>query len=218
LAEDQPADGDVVIPVPDTGWPAAIGYAEQSGLPFGEGLIRNRYIGRTFIEPDQRQRELGVKIKLNPLREALRGRRIVMVDDSIVRGTTKRGIIGMIRDAGAAEVHVRITAPPIRWPCYYGIDTSNRSELIAARARTVEEIRDSIGADTLGYQSVEGMLKGLRVPRRKLCLACFTGRYPIPIPADIKLSKLNLERDACLESKSNPEAEAGDPSLTETPG
>jgi amidophosphoribosyltransferase len=217
LAEDEPAAGDVVIPVPDTGWPAAIGYAERSGLPFGEGLIRNRYIGRTFIQPDQRQRDLGVKIKLNPLPEALRGRRIVMVDDSIVRGTTKRGIIGLIRDAGAAEVHARITAPPIRWPCYYGIDTSNRSDLIAARCSTVEEIREAIGADSLGYQSVEGMLRGLRVPRRKLCMACFTGRYPIPIPRDVKLSKLDLEEGAWSESKEKG-AEAPVPSPTETQG
>ena len=218
LAVDQPVEGDVVIPVPDTGWPAAIGYAERSGLPFGEGLIRNRYVPRTFIQPDQRLRELGVKIKLNPLREALEGRRIVMVDDSIVRGTTKRGIIGMIRNAGAAEVHVRISAPPIRWPCYYGVDTSNRSELIAARRSTVEEVREDIGADSLGYQSVPGMLKGLRIPRRKLCLACFTGRYPIPIPKDVKLSKLDLEESAWREGEEEPKTSAPAPSPTETPG
>ena len=193
LADDCPADGDVVMPVPDTGWPAAIGYAERSGLPFGEGLIRNRYIPRTFIQPDQRLREMGVRIKLNPLREALAGRRVVMVDDSIVRGTTKRGIISMIRDAGAKEVHVRITAPPYRWPCYYGVDTSSRSELIAAREESVEGIRKAIGADTLGYQTVEGLLKALGVEQTKLCLACFTGRYPIPIAQDVKLSKLDLE-------------------------
>jgi len=218
LAADQPVEGDVVIPVPDTGWPAAIGYAEHSGLPFGEGLIRNRYVPRTFIQPDQRLRELGVKIKLNPLREALAGNRIVMVDDSIVRGTTKRGIIGMIREAGAAEVHVRISAAPIRWPCYYGVDTSNRSELIAARCSTVEEIREAIGADTLGYQSVPGMLKGLKIPRRKLCLACFTGRYPIPIPKDVKLSKLDLEEYAWREGEQEPKTSAPAPSPTETPG
>jgi amidophosphoribosyltransferase len=195
LAADSPAEADVVIPVPATGWPAAIGYAERSGLPFGEGLIRNWYVPRTFIQPDQRLRELGVRVKLNPLREALRGRRVVMVDDSIVRGTTKRGIVRMIRDAGAKEVHVRISAPVYRWPCYYGVDTSNRSELIGARCG-VEEIREAIGADTLGYQSVEGLLKGLGVPRRKLCLACFTGRYPIPIPKDVRLSKLDLEERA----------------------
>ena len=217
LADDEPADGDVVIPVPDTGWPGAIGYAEQSGIPFGEGLIRNRYIGRTFIQPDQRQRELGVKIKLNPLPEALRGRRIVMVDDSIVRGTTKRGIVKLIREAGAAEVHARITAPPIRWPCYYGIDTSNRSELIAARCSNVEEIREHIGADSLGYQSVAGMLKGLHIPRRKLCLACFTGRYPIPIPKDVKLQKLDLEERAWREGAEEPRTSAPAPSPTETP-
>jgi amidophosphoribosyltransferase len=218
LAADQPVAGDVVIPVPDTGWPAAIGYADRSGLPFGEGLIRNRYVPRTFIQPDQRLRELGVKIKLNPLREALEDRRVVMVDDSIVRGTTKRGIIGMIREAGAAEVHVRISAAPIRWPCYYGVDTSNRSELIAARCSTMEEIRRAIGADSLGYQSVPGMLKGLKIPRRKLCLACFTGRYPIPIPNDVKLSKLDLEERAWQEGEEEPKTSAPAPSPTETPG
>jgi len=196
LAKDQPVEADVVMPVPDTGWPAAIGYAQQAGLPFGEGLIKNRYIPRTFIQPDQRLREMGVKIKLNPLREMLAGKRIAVVDDTIVRGTTKRAIVKMIRDAGAAEVHVRISAPPYRWPCYYGVDTSNRSELIAARCSTIEEIRRAVGADTLGYQSLQGLLKGIGVSRRKLCLACFTGRYPIPIPPDVRISKLDLEQPA----------------------
>jgi len=193
LAIDYPVEADMVMPVPDTGWPAAIGFAQESGIPFGEGLTKNRYIPRTFIQPDQRLREMGVKIKLNPLREVLEGRRVVVVDDSIVRGTTKRGIIKLIRDAGAKEVHVRITAPPYRWPCYYGVDTSNRSELIAARCTTVEEIREQIGADTLAYQTVQGMLKAVGVSRRKLCMACFTGRYPIVIPDDVKLGKLDLE-------------------------
>jgi amidophosphoribosyltransferase len=195
LAEDCPADADVVMPVPDTGWPAAIGFAEKSKLPFGEGLIRNRYIPRTFIQPDQRLREMGVKIKLNPLREALEGRRVVLVDDSIVRGTTKRGIIKLIREAGAKEVHVRITAPPYAWPCYYGVDTSSRSDLIAARAASIEEIRKEIDADTLCYQTVEGFLKALQIDNAKLCMACFTGEYPIPVPQDVKLSKMDLERD-----------------------
>ncbi len=208
-------DADVVIPVPDTGWPAAIGYAEESGLPFGEGLIKNRYIPRTFIQPDQRLRDLGVRIKLNPLREALQGRRVVMVDDSIVRGTTKRRIVNMIRDAGAKEVHVRISAPVYRWPCYYGVDTSNRSELIGARC-AVDDIRDAIGADTLGYQSVQGLLRGLGISRRKLCLACFTGRYPIPIPKDVKLSKLDLEESDWRQASGEEEAEAAVPSPTET--
>lgn len=216
LAVDQPADADVVMPVPDTGWPASIGYAERSGLPFGEGLIKNRYIPRTFIQPDQRLREMGVKIKLNPLREALAGKRIVLVDDSIVRGTTKRGIVRMVREAGAREVHVRITAPPYRWPCYYGVDTSNRSELIAARARSVEEIREAIGADSLGYQSVQGLLKGLGISRRKLCMACFTGRYPIPIPRDLKLSKLDLEEVTWSGGEERSASEAPAPSPTET--
>jgi amidophosphoribosyltransferase len=197
LAKDAPVDADVVMPVPDTGWPAAIGYAESSGLPFGEGLIRNRYIPRTFIQPDQRLREMGVKIKLNPLREALEGQRVVLVDDTIVRGTTKRGIIRMVRDAGAKEVHVRISAPPYVWPCYYGVDTSNRSELIAARAESIDMIRREIGADTLGYQTIPGFIKALQIDQRKLCMACFTGDYLIPIPRDVKLSKLNLEVSAC---------------------
>ena len=218
LARDHPAEADLVIPVPDTGWAAAIGFAEESGLPFREGLIRNRYIPRTFIQPDQRLRELGVRIKLNPLREALEGNRVVMVDDSIVRGTTKRRIIGMVRDSGAREVHVRITAPPYRWPCYYGVDTSNRSELIAARCSSVDEIREEIGADSLGYQSVEGLLKGLGVPRRKLCLACFTGRYPILIPRDVKLSKLDLEESEWRSGEDAPEASTAARSPTETRG
>jgi len=215
LARDYPADADMVMPVPDTGWPAAIGYAEESRLPFGEGLIRNRYIQRTFIQPDQRLRELGVKIKLNPLREALAGKRIVLVDDSIVRGTTKRGIVGMVRDAGAKEIHVRITAPPLRWPCYYGIDTSNRSELIAARCNSIEEIRQSIGADTLGYQSLEGMLEALGVSADELCLACFTGGYPISIPKDVKLSKLDLEESEWRDGEDEAAARAPAPSPTE---
>lgn len=139
-----------------------------------------------------------------------------MVDDSIVRGTTKRRIVGMIREQGAREVHVRISAPPYRWPCYYGVDTSNRSELIAARCSTVEEIREAIGADSLGYQSVAGMLKGLRVPRRKLCLACFTGHYPIPIPKDVKLSKLDLEESAWREGEEEAKTNAPAASPTET--
>jgi amidophosphoribosyltransferase len=217
LAADHPVEADVVIPVPDTGWPAAIGFAERCGLPFGEGLIRNRYIPRTFIQPHQRLRDLGVKVKLNPLREALEGKRVAVVDDSIVRGTTKRQIIGIIREAGAAQVHVRISAPPYRWPCYYGIDTSNRSELIAARSQTVEQIREAIGADSLGYQSVEGLLKALGVPREKLCLACFTGHYPIPIPPDVKVSKLDLEEPGCRHAEETAGRRAPGPSPIETP-
>ena len=152
-------------------------------------------------------------MKLNPLREALKGRRVVMVDDSIVRGTTKSRIVNMIRDEGAKEVHVRISAPVYRWPCYYGVDTSNRSELIGARC-TEEEIRQAIGADSLGYQTVQGLLKGLNIPRRKLCLACFTGRYPIPIPKDVKLSKLDLEKEEWAQETGD--AAAGSPSPTET--
>ena len=193
LAHDQPVEADVVIPVPDTGWPVAIGYAEASGIPFREGLIKNRYIARTFIQPDQRQRELGVKLKLSPLSEALAGKRVVLVDDSIVRGTTKRGIVELVRDAGATEVHVRISAPPYCYPCFYGVDTSDRKELIAARLGSVDEIRRAIGADTLGYQSVEGLMQAIGLPREKFCLACFDGNYPIPVPDELKARKFALE-------------------------
>ncbi|MBI3911984.1 MAG: amidophosphoribosyltransferase [Armatimonadetes bacterium] len=192
LALEHPADAHIVIPVPDTGYPAATGFAEASGIRFGEGLIKNRYIGRTFIEPDQRLRELGVKMKLTPLKENIAGRRVVMVDDSIVRGTTTGQIVRLLKDAGAMQVHVRISSPPIRWPCFYGIDMANRSELIAAR-RSLEQIRDQIGADSLGYLSMRGLMKAIGMLRDKFCHACFTGEYPIEIPKDVKLTKFALE-------------------------
>jgi amidophosphoribosyltransferase len=194
LAEEHPAEADVVIPVPDTGWPAAIGFARASGISFGEGLIKNRYIHRTFIEPDQRQRDLGVRMKLTPLRETLAGKRVVVVEDSIVRGTTTRNIINLIRDAGATAVHLRISSPPYRFPCFYGIDTFDRRRLLAARLE-VEEIRDYLGADSLGYLSVEGLVRAIGLPRSKFCLACFDSRYPIPIPRAMKVSKFSLEEE-----------------------
>jgi len=193
LARTYPVEADLVIPVPDTGWPAAIGFAEQSGIPFGQGLIKNRYIARTFIQPDQRQRELGVRLKLTALEEVLGGRRVVVVDDSIVRGTTKRGIVSLIRRAGAKEIHVRIAAPPYRYPCFYGVDTSNRGELLAARLDSVEEIRRTIGADSLGYQTVEGLVESIGLPRELFCLACFDGEYPIAIPDEVRARKFALE-------------------------
>jgi amidophosphoribosyltransferase len=192
LAHEHPADADLVMPVPDTGAPAAAGYAEASGLPYREGLVRNRYTGRTFIQPSQTLRQRGVTIKLNPLREVVRGRRLVVVDDSIVRGTTTKQIVALLRKAGATEVHVRISAPPIYHPCFYGIDTQIERELIAARS-SVEEIRQFIGADSLGYLSIQGVLAALQLPYERFCFACFDGRYPEPVPYDAESHKFVLE-------------------------
>ncbi|MCS7223838.1 MAG: amidophosphoribosyltransferase, partial [Armatimonadetes bacterium] len=192
LAREHPADADIVIPVPDTGIPAAIGYAEESGIPYAEGFIKNRYIHRTFIQPIQRQREMGVRIKLTAIREVLEGKRVVVVEDSIVRGTTTRNIVGMLREAGAKEVHLRISSPPYRFPCFYGIDTASRSELIAAQL-DVEEIRRYVGADSLGYLSLDGLIKAVGLPFEGFCRACFDGQYPIPIPENVRLSKDLLE-------------------------
>ncbi len=192
LAREHPADADLVIPIPDSGVPAAVGYAQQSGIPYGEGLIKNRYAPRTFIQPDQRTRELSVRLKLTPLREIIEGKRLVVVDDSIVRGTTTRQIVKLLFDAGAREVHLRITAPPIRFPCHYGIDMATQRELMAAH-HTVEDVRRQIGATTLGYLSIEGLLRASGQPRGRFCLACFNGDYPIPIPDDVELSKYLFE-------------------------
>lgn len=197
LAKEHPADADIVIPVPDTGIPAAIGYAEASGIPYAEGFIKNRYIHRTFIQPSQRQRELGVRIKLTPIREVLEGKRVVVVEDSIVRGTTTRAIVAMLREAGAKEIHMRVSSPPYRFPCFYGIDTCARSELIAAQL-DVEEIRRYIGADSLGYLSLEGLLKAVGGEAMRFCRACFDGKYPIPIPEHLRLSKHLFETDELL--------------------
>jgi amidophosphoribosyltransferase len=183
LAEEHPAAADLVIPVPDSGVGAALGFAERSGIPFELGLIRNHYVGRTFIEPRQGIRHFGVRVKLNPMRQTLDGRRVVVVDDSIVRGTTSRKIVKMIRGAGAREVHVRISSPPIQWPCYYGIDTPTRKELIGASHR-VEEIRRYLGADSLGYLSLEGMLKAVGGDGGRFCHACFTGDYQVRFPQE----------------------------------
>lgn len=189
LARETGVEADVVIPVPDSGVPAALGYAEEAGIPFDTGLIRNHYVGRTFIEPRQTIRHFGVKIKLNPVRDALKGKRVVVVDDSIVRGTTSKKIIKMIRSAGATEVHMRISAPPTAYPCFYGIDTPTRQELIAS-SHNVEEIRKYLTADTLGYISLEGLNKV--VPQRmNYCAACFDGCYPVPFP-DEKVPQLGL--------------------------
>jgi amidophosphoribosyltransferase len=192
LAVEHAVAADLVMPVPDTGAPAAAGYAEGSGVPYREGMYRNRYAGRTFIQPSQALRHRGVTVKLNPLREVVRGRRLIVVDDSIVRGTTTRAIVGLLRKAGAAEVHVRISAPPIYHPCFYGIDTSVETELIAA-SHSEEEIRAFIGADTLGYLSIEGLLRALDLPYEGFCFACFDGRYPEPVPYDAASRKFVLE-------------------------
>jgi amidophosphoribosyltransferase len=177
LAKEHPVDADIVVPVPDSGVPAAIGYAAESGIPFRMGLIRNHYVGRTFIEPEQAIRDFGVKLKLNPVRRMLEGKRVILVDDSIVRGTTSRKIVRLVREAGAAEVHVRISCPPTISPCYYGVDTPRREELIAAN-NSVEEIRRYLAADSLGYVSLEAVRAAVGDPDKKFCTSCYTGVYP----------------------------------------
>ncbi|MFQ5522173.1 MAG: amidophosphoribosyltransferase [Acidimicrobiia bacterium] len=181
LAREHPADADVVIPVPESGIPAAQGYAAESGLPYNDGLVKNRYVGRTFIEPTQGLRDQGIRTKLNPIVENLAGRKVVLVDDSIVRGSTTRQLVAMVKEAGAAEVHLRVSSPPYRWPCFYGMDTSDRSTLIAAH-RSVEEIREHIGADTLGYLSLPGLLEATGVADAGFCTACLSGDYPTNTP------------------------------------
>jgi len=193
LAIEHPAEADLVIPVPESGTPAAVGYAQQSGIPFGQGLTKNAYVGRTFIQPSQTLRQLGIRLKLNPLREQIRGKRLVVVDDSIVRGNTQRALIRMLREAGAAEVHVRISSPPVKWPCFYGIDFASRAELIANGLR-VDEIAASLDADSLGYISLEGLVGATEQPAGELCAACFTGTYPIDLPPDDRLGKHLLEQ------------------------
>lgn len=180
LAREHPVEADLVIPTPESGTPAAIGYAQESGIAYGQGMVKNAYVGRTFIQPSQTIRQLGIRLKLNPLREAIEGKRLVVVDDSIVRGNTQRAVVRMLREAGAAEVHVRISSPPVRWPCFYGIDFATRAELIA-NGLGVEEIARSIGADSLGYISQQGMIEATGQAASTLCSACFTGEYPVPV-------------------------------------
>ena len=193
LAREHPVEADLVIPVPESGTPAAIGYAAESGIRYAQGLTKNAYVGRTFIQPSQTLRQLGIRLKLNPLREVIRGQRLVVVDDTIVRGNTQRALVRMLREAGAAEVHIRISAPPVQWPCFYGIDFASRAELIAP-GLTAEEIGRSIGADSLGYVSLAGMIAATEQPTSRLCTACFTGRYPIELPAAHHLGKNLLEQ------------------------
>lgn len=185
LAQEAPADADLVIPVPESGTPAAIGYADQSGIKYGMGLVKNSYVGRTFIQPSQTLRNLGIRLKLNPLRDVIEGKRLVVVDDSIVRGNTQRQLVGMLREAGAKEVHVRISSPPVKWPCFYGIDFATRAQLIAA-GLSVDEIAKSIGADSLAYLSLEGLIQATHVPKDNLCRACFDGVYPVQVPHGVE--------------------------------
>ncbi|MDN6332508.1 MAG: amidophosphoribosyltransferase, partial [Micrococcaceae bacterium] len=193
LARESATDADIVIPVPESGTPAAIGYAEESGIPFAHGFVKNAYVGRPFIQPSQTLRPLGIKLKLNALEPVIRGKRVIVIDDSIVRGNTQRAVVRMLREAGAAEIHVRISSPPIKWPCFYGIDFASRAELIANGA-TIEEITTSVGADSLAYISQDGMIASTRQPRERLCTACFSGEYPIKLPDQDRLGKNLLER------------------------
>jgi amidophosphoribosyltransferase len=192
LARSGPVDADLVIGVPDTGTPGAVGYAHESGIPFGEGLVKNRYVGRTFIQPTQSLRQRGVRLKLNPLKHAIAGKRLVVVDDSIVRGNTSRKLVALLNEAGAAEVHMRITSPPVRWPCFYGIDTDTQEQLIASK-QDVEQVAEFIGADSLAYLSIADMVESTMRSEHEFCTACFSGDYPIEIPETVRRGKLALE-------------------------
>jgi amidophosphoribosyltransferase len=211
LAREAPVDADIVIPVPEAGRDAAAGFAAESGLPFADGLVKNRYVGRTFIQPTQTLRQLGIKLKLSPVREVVEGRRLVVVDDSIVRGNTSRQLVAMLREAGAAEVHLRITSPPIAHPCYYGIDMATRAELIGADL-AIEEIRAFVGSDSLHYISLDGLIEATPTPRERLCTACFTGDYPIPVPGEHEqLAQIKFEFDAVGQDEQLVDAREGRP-------
>jgi amidophosphoribosyltransferase len=214
LAREAPVDADVIVPIPDSGVCAAIGYAETSGIPMRMGLIRNHYVGRTFIEPQQSIRHFGVRVKLNPVRSILEGRRVVLVDDSIVRGTTSRKIVKMVRSAGAREVHMRISCPPTISPCFYGVDTPRRSELIAA-THSLDEIRKYLEADSVSYLSLEGLTGAVRGGRTKYCTSCYTGVYPVAFPRDetayLQLAlKLNVDTS---QPEPGAQPELPDPSI-----
>jgi amidophosphoribosyltransferase len=199
LAEEAPVEADVVIPVPDSGTPAAVGFARRSGIPFGEGLVKNRYVGRTFIQPDQGLRERGVRLKFNVLPSVLRGQRVVVVDDSIVRGSTTRKLVQMLFEAGAREVHLRISSPPIISPCFYGIDMADQNELLAS-GRTIEQVRERLGATSLAYLSLDGLQRSTGQGSDRFCRACLTGEYPTQIPADMRNAKLRFEELAAAEA------------------
>lgn len=197
LAKESLVDADIVVGVPDSGIPAAIGFSEFSGIPYAEALIKNRYVGRTFIQPTQSMRETGIRMKLNPLKDVLKGKRVIIVDDSIVRGTTSRKLVQALRDAGAIEVHMRISSPPVTHPCFYGIDTDNQDQLIAAKMN-VEEIGKTLGADSLAYLSIEGMVNATQDNPGNFCTACFSGQYPVEIPVEVRSSKLMLEKPVAV--------------------
>jgi amidophosphoribosyltransferase len=207
----------LVMPVPESGTPAAIGYASESGITFGHGLVKNAYVGRTFIQPSQTIRQLGIRLKLNPLRDNVRGKRLVVVDDSIVRGNTQRAIVRMLREAGAVEVHVRISSPPVKWPCFYGIDFATRAELLA-NGLDLEGIRRSIGADSLGYVSLPGLIAATEQPANRLCSACFDGQYPIELPADNVIGKHVLEGVARAAGAAPTTTDGGAVSVAASPG
>ena len=215
LAREKPVEADLVIGVPDSGTPAAVGYAQESGIPFGQGLTKNAYVGRTFIQPSQTIRQLGIRLKLNPLRDVIRGKRLVVVDDSIVRGNTQRALVRMLREAGAVEVHVRIASPPVKWPCFYGIDFAPPAELIAnaqgtqaAVGEMLETVRQAIGADTLGYISQHAMVAATEQPASRLCCACFDGEYPIELPSATALGKNVVENMLAAVQADNDNASA----------
>jgi len=195
LAREAPVDADFVIPVPDTGISAAIGYSRESGIPYSEGLMKNRYVYRTFIQPDQHLRELGIRMKLNPMRSVIEGKRLVVVDDSIVRGNTTSKLVDMLFGAGAAEVHLRISSPPIMFPCYYGIDMATRAELIAA-SKSIDEVRAHVGATSLHYLTLDGLQASTGLPRSQFCRACFDGDYPIAVPEELAMCKMRFEKGA----------------------
>jgi len=185
-------EADLVIGVPDSGIPGAVGYAQASGIPYGEGLVKNRYVGRTFISPTQSLRQQGIRLKLNPLKHIIAGKRLVVVDDSIVRGNTSKQLVQLLREAGAAEIHLRLTSPPVVWPCFYGIDTDTQEQLIAS-SHTVEETRAFIGADSLAYLALDDLVASTGCPADEFCRACFDGEYPIEVPESVRRGKLSLE-------------------------
>jgi amidophosphoribosyltransferase len=190
LAKEHPVEADIVVPVPDSGIPAALGYSVESGIPYREGMVKSRYIHRTFISPNQRMRELGVKMKLTALENHLVGKRVILVDDSIVRGTTTKQIVKLMFDSGATEVHVRITAPPIKFPCFYGIDMADKSELAAAKM-TIKQLEEDLGATSLGYLSIQGAIDAVGKGKDNFCLACFNGDYPVPVPDNLRKDTLD---------------------------
>jgi amidophosphoribosyltransferase len=203
--------------VPEAAPPAAVGYAQESGIDYGQGLTKNAYVGRTFIQPSQTIRQLGIRLKLNPLREIIRGKRLIVVDDSIVRGNTQRALVRMLREAGAIEVHVRIASPPVKWPCFYGIDFASPAELIANvvedEAEMLEAVRRAIGADSLAYVGLEDMIAATEQPRSRLCSACFDGNYPIELPGDSALGKNVVEQMLATTAR---QADTGDPALSQS--